>query len=441
MRGRILALGLIAIGCASELVTSARTDQLPTFKQKLEAAQQAKPTKLDAAQVRDVAVAVASRELVTARQPEAEARVVEVADCAEPLSEALGTLSERRDSVGALAIQVLIDARHLDDQLDDLSERYRAAEQDDWRAVGMRASVQPASSSLRVAGFLDPDLRVRRAALRASRDARAVADLPALFEAARLDPDRVSRKFALEALATVVDAAYVARLRELWAAADEEERLEIVNVWASARGFSVGGQQQLAWVLSTDKGKAALAAAAALLEQRAEPVAAWAEETLAAAIGGGPVEESRFALQVAPRRPKVNLAIQKAMLDGDEARAVGAAIVASKSNESAPAAIKRLKELRESANVEVATPASLALAAIGDPKAVAWLDAQLSAKNPESRLAAGVSRFADGTDANAAAKAASLLADSDASVRVRFACWALRDRRPSIDYFHSQLQP
>jgi HEAT repeat protein len=441
MRGRILALGLLTVGCASELATSARTDELPTFKRKLEAAQQLTPPKLDSDQLREVAQVVASRELVTARARDAEARVVEVTECVSPLEDALSTLSERRDSAGALAVQVLIDARRFDGELGELSQQHASDKQDDWRAVGLRASVAPSDGKLRLAGFVDPDLRVRRAALRAAKDARSPSEVTALLEAARLDPDRVSRRFALEAIAAIAERDSLARLRELWPAADEQERLEITKVWASDRGFAAGGEQQLGWVLSTQSGTPQLSAAATLLRKQAQPLEGLAEEVLATAIASGPVEESRHALAVTPATPKVTSAVQAAAKDKDESRAVAAAIVLSRSTPDRTIAVKRLKELRASSDAAIAAAASFALAATGEPDAVKWVDSQLSAKDPERRLQAGVVKYADGNDVTAVSKAAGLLADSDASVRVRFACWALRDERPPLDYLRSQLRP
>lgn len=426
------------MGCASELATSARTDDLATFKRKLDAARQASPPKPDAEQLREVAQVVASRELVTARAAVAEASVVEVATCASPLEGALSRLSERRDPVGALATQVLIDAGHFDGDLDELVELYASHVQDDWRAVGLRAAVARVEDARRIKGFLDPDLRVRRAALRASKDARSPGDLPHLFEAARLDPDRVSRRFALEAIGEFGSGADVSRLRELWTAGDEAERLVLVDVWV--RNRAVEAERQLTWVLSSQTGLPRLSAAAALLRRQAVEVRQWAEEVLTSAVESGPVEESRHALEVAPRTPKIEAAIRAAAKDKDEGRAIGAAIALSQSKVDAAVAVKRLKELRASPNGEVANAATFALAVAGEPDANKWVDDQLTAKDPERRLAAGFVKLAKGGDGQVS-KAATLLADPDALVRLRFACWALRDELPKFDYFSARVRP
>src|SRR5690606_35436105 len=216
---------------------------------------------------------------------------------------------------------------------------YAADAQDDWRAVGLRAAVSPADDSRRIAGFLDPDLRVRRAALRASKDAKSPGDLPHLFEAARLDPDRVSRRFASEAIGEFGSGADVARLRELWSSGDEAERLVLVDVWARTK--AVEAERQLTWVLSSQTGLRRLSAAAALLRRHAGEVRQWAEEVLSSAIESGPVEESRHAIEVAPSNRKLEAAIRTAAKNTDEARAVGAAIALTKSKSDASAAVKR----------------------------------------------------------------------------------------------------
>lgn len=440
MNARIWAVGLVAIGCASELANSARTDDLAAFKTKLETARKATPgVDLDA--LREVAVAVAGRELVTAKDQAAEARVLEVAECAGPLEEPLETLGERGGVVGALALQVLIDAHRRDDDLEQLKRDHAQAKQDDWRAVGLRAATAAGDAPLRAGGFIDPDLRVRRAALRAAKDAHAPADVAGLLEVARLDPDRTSRAFALAALAALADADSMVQLRELWGAADEQERLEITKVWSSEAAFAVGGEEQLSWVLASQTGVPQLAAAVTLASRRTEPVAQSADDLLATAITSGPIEEARYAMTYAPASSKVTKALGDAVEDKDEAKAVAAAVALVRVESGKEPALARLRELRRSNEPRWADAAGFALAASGDREARAWLDAQLTAKDPERRLIAGLVRLGDGSDATAVGAAATLLADPDASVRVRFACWALRNERPALDYLNSQVRP
>lgn len=436
----LVAVGLVAIGCVSELANSARTEDLGAFKTKLDAARKEAPG-IDLDALREVAVAVAGRELVTAKDRAAEARVLDVANCAGPLEESLATLGERGGVAGALALQVLIDAHRRDDDLEQLSRDFGKDERDDWRAVGLRAAVAPGDFALRAGGFIDPDLRVRRAALRAAKDARAKADAGGLFEAARLDPDRTSRVFALTALGSIADGESVSRLRELWAGADEQERLEITKVWSSDAAFAAGGEEQLSWVLASQTGVPQLAAAVTLTKRRTQPVAASAEELLATAITSGPIEEARYAMSVAPASAKVTKALGDAIKDKDEAKAIAAAVALTRVESGREAASARLRELRRSTNQRWADAASFALAASGDREARVWLDTQLFAKDPERRLTAGLVRFGDGSDTAAVSATAPLLADPDASVRVRFACWALRDERPEFDYLNSQVRP
>lgn len=436
---REFALGLMLVGCASELASSARLDDLGTFKRKLEtAARSAEPEELDLATLREVAQSVASRELVTSRGSTAVSRVLEVSTCTPSLEDALASVAESHGEAGALAHQLLIDAGHRDDELERLCDQFASDERPAWRAVGLRAAVASGQVQLRAKGILDPDLRVRRAALRAALDARSAADLPALTEAARLDPDRVCRGFALEAIGQIGDELAIARLRELWAQADERERMDIVRIWA--RAYAQGGHQQLGWVLSTQTGLARLAAASAVAD-KAVPEGAWGDDLLVAAIVSGPREEMRYVAEHAPKTARVKAALEEALQAKDESKAGWAAVALLRSNPKHERALVRLRALKLSAEQTIADMARFNLAALGEPDALSWVLAQAKAKEGERRLMAGLVIWADGSRTMAPALVAPLLADSDASVRTRFACRVLGGNAPEVDYFQSQVRP
>jgi hypothetical protein len=426
MRGRIWALGLLLVGCSSELAQSARVDQLGEFRRKLEsAASDGKPEPIDAKALREVAVAVASRELKTNTGRDAELRVVEVAACATSLRSALEHTAERGGAAGALAVSVLIDADSWCGDLDDLVERYADDKRDEWRAVGVRAAASPAQSTLRAKGFLDPDLRVRRAALRAAKDARAEADLSHLAEVARLDPDRVSRRLALEVIANSGKAPFIDDLRELWHQRDDSERLDIVAAWQHERAFAAGGERQLNWVMSAQNGLPKLAAAVALLARGAGPVTTWAEDVLVEALESGSTDEARYLFEHAPRTERLNQTFKEVATSEEEGRSLWAAkaLVGERDKDG----IVVLRKLAKSPNPDVADEAKYALAAVGERDALQWLDAELSSEEPERRFKAATVRAGKFTNQTGLEKAAPILADSDASVRTRFACWILSD--------------
>lgn len=424
MRGRIWALGLLLVGCSSELAQSARVDQLGEFRRKLEsAASERKPEAIDADALREVAAAVASRELKTNKGRDAELRVVEVAACAKSLRTALEDAAERGGAAGALAVQVLVDADSWCGDLEDLVERYADDKRDEWRAVGFRAATEADQSTLRTQAFLDADLRVRRAALRAAKDAQSDADLAHLAEVARLDPDPVSRRLALEVIATSGKAPFIDNLRELWHQRDDSERLDIVAAWQHERAFAAGGERQLNWVMSTQSGLPKLAAAVALLTHRAGPVTTWAEDVMVEALESGTTEEARYIFEHAPRTERIKKAFKEIAVSEEEGRSLWSAkaLVGERDKDG----IVVLKKLAKSPNSEVADEARYTLAAVGERDALQWLDSELSNDDPERRLKAATTRVGRFTNQAALEKAAPTLADSDASVRTRFACWIL----------------
>lgn len=433
-------MGLMLAGCASELATSARVDELGVFRRKLQsAAKNNEPEVIDQNTLRDVAEVVASRELVTAKGRDAEARVVELAACAPALEEPLESVSEAEGAASALAIQVLLDGRVWDGDPEELVRRYSADPRDDWRAVGLRAAVSPEHAATRAKGFLDADLRVRRAALKAAFDAKSARDLPGLFEAARLDPDRTCRALALGAIGAIGDADVLRRLRELWPSQDERDRGELASVWSRDVAFRAGGEQQLEWVLGSQHGIPQLIAAIALVSRGPERVRDWASQVLVTAIDSGTNDETRYAAAHAPRTKQVNEALSRLARSKDETRAVWGAIASLRPGDAQ--ALSRMRVYADSKVPAVSEAARYALAAVGDEPARSQLKSQLNHAEPEQRFEAAVVLLGDGSDVASVRQVAGVLADPSASVRTRFACWVLRDERPGFDHFHSHVRP
>lgn len=433
-------MGILLAGCASELATSARIDDLDVFRRKLQsAAKHGEPEVIDEAALRDVAEVVAARELVNAKGRDAEARVVDVAPCAPSLEAALESVSERGGAAGALAVQVLFDSGAWDGDPEDLVQRYSSDSRDDWRAVGLRAAVSPAQSAFRAQGFLDADLRVRRAALRAAHEAKAIEDLPGLLEAARLDPDRTCRTLAIGAIGAIGNGESIRRLRELWPTQDERDRRELASVWSGAVAFGAGGEQELEWVLASQQGIPQLVAAIELMLRGPERVRDWASHTLLKAIESGTDEETRYAAAHAPRTKQVNEALSRLAESKDETRAVWGTIASLRPGDAQ--ALARLRQYAKSKVDAVSKAARYALAAAGDAQARSQLRAQLGHEDPEKRFEAAVVLFGDGSDVVSARQVARVLADNAASVRTRFACWILREERPGFDHFHSHVRP
>ena len=65
-------------------------------------------------------------------------------------------------------------------------------------------------------------------------DAADAEDLPAVLEAARLDPEPEARLMAIQAAGGIGTRDAVLALKDLWPRGDEEVRLAIVGAWAAA---------------------------------------------------------------------------------------------------------------------------------------------------------------------------------------------------------------
>jgi hypothetical protein len=430
----------LILGCVSPLVTSARQDGLQAFQVSLRNAAQP----LSNEQLVEVAHAVAERELVAMPAAAAVARVSEVSACIRDLEPTFQKLSRRTDSVGAITTQVLLDGGLLKTGRDRFVEDHENSSNPDWRAVAARSAVAEKHAEFRRSAFLDGDLRVRRAALRAARDARSPNDEAGLFEAARLDPDPIARKFALEALSVGAQSDTLARLRDIWPNADESLRKEIVLAWGRRDAFERGGQYQLSWVLTSSASIPRLAAAVVLLHASAEGItagsstaapstaapvtldAAFAEAILVDAFADGPVDEQEFVVKYAPRTRALVEAFVLGLRSSDEQKAVTAASVLVNGAAWRREANAKLTASLTSKNPHVARLAREALVAVRAPHVKDDLKSGLSAADPEVRLVAATQLLAYQREGQAGLGFEQLLADPDASVRNSLACSIMR---------------
>lgn len=365
-----------------------------------------------------LARAVAGRDLRTASGAEAVALVRDARPCARELDNALADRMATHDAAGAQAALARIDARGM--SMDD-AHPFAADPDSAWRAVGARSLVRPQDRNARLRALVDPEPRVRREAARAALDARAPADIEALAEAARLDPERIVRTEAVRAIAATSEeatSAAVRVLRDLWDSADDGLREDIALGWATPGLWLAGGRDALSRVVASGHGPAAVEAAAAVLRHRdAEPEqASAAAGQLERAIEGGPVAQRLQALGAAPlERPELFAAV-KAAADSDDLEVrVGALARLTETND--PRVVVNLEALAAPGS-SVARRARFALATSGDRRVQAWVEQDLAADRPEVRLAAATELAAMGR----AGRAAPLLADGDGRVRVRAAC-------------------
>jgi hypothetical protein len=379
-----------------------------------------------------IAKQVAGRDLLSAPAPDASARVRDALPCAHEFDDILADRMRVHDAAGADAALARIAGRGL-----DLTDARVFANDPDprWRAVGARALVRAADREARLRALVDDDPLVRRQAARAARDAADGTDAKALFEAARLDPQPIVRTEAVRAIAALPptpggEAAN--QLRDLWTTGDDALREDIAVAWASPSIWSAGGQEALRVLVASGHGPGVIEGAAAVLrrgESNGESAQAAVGQLIRSIASGSRPNRLQALAQAPIDRRDVLQAIQAASTDDDSEIRVAALARLADGRDGGPDAVRSLEILSQPGS-SVAARARFALAMAGDRRVQAWIEEGLSAPAPEDRLGAATALASLGV----AARAAPLLADADAAVRVRAACtivMAARMRGPA----------
>ncbi len=379
----------------------------------------------------DLARVVAEREIDHAGPKDALSRVREIRSCASELDDALERRMRARDDAGAEAALARLEDGRLDP--DDARE-YVASPDDGWRAVGARSLVREEDAAARARALVDPGPKVRRAAIGAMLAAGDHRALPALEEAARLDPELLVRTDAVRAigLLAVPDGDVSNRLRDLWTGADDALREDIAAAWAAPAVFGAGGSEALRVLLASQDGPGVLAAAGAVLRaprvRDAELLSA-ARARLARSIENDTLRNRLHAIAVAPLSPKegepagvaapILDAMRKASRDDDDGVRLAALSRLTESKPDRDPAVLALEAMAgRKDKPELGSRARLALARAGDLRVQAWIEEDLGAKDPEVRLSAVDALAALGRSG----RGAPVLADADPSVRTRAAC-------------------
>jgi hypothetical protein len=373
-----------------------------------------------------IAREVAGRELLSAAPADAPDRVRDALPCAHELDGAFADRMRVHDAAGADAALARIAGRGL-----SLSDARVFAQDVDpgWRAVGARALVRPADADARRHALVDESPLVRRQAARAARDAADAADLSALTEAARLDPAPIVRTEAVRALAALPSTpggAVADALRDLWTGGDDGLREDIAIAWGSPSVWDAGGREALRLLVASGRGPGAIEAAAAILRHSdagAELVEGAIGQLVRAIDAGSHATRLQALAQAPVDRPDLLEAIRRAAAGEDLEVRVGAlARLASMPGDRTPSeesasAVLALEGLAQPGST-VAQRARFALANAGDRRVQAWIEGDLSAPAPEDRLGAATALATLGVPA----RAAPLLADGEAEVRMRTAC-------------------
>ncbi len=403
-----------AVACGpSGLAKTALEGDLEKLSSEIAAARKSK--ELPETEVRDLAHAVATRELLSSRGDAGVARVRELRPCINRLVAEFEERSEGKDAGAAAAQLALLEAGRAD--ADDLMDSYASATEPDWRAVAARAAIGPQHGDYRRKAFLDGDLRVRRAALHAALAQPVSADLEAAFEAARLDPDPLVRSLAVRLMGAIGGRTAVGLLRDVWGRAEPETRQAIVDAWANSSSYDVGGSEQLLWAMETQKGLPAIVAAARLAAS-SSPQRSAAVSVLVRAMDQGPVDEQRLAILLAPTAPELLPTIQKLSQSEDLQAAVMASAALGRHASEREVARKRLQKLAHQRQVRISRQARAALVTLGDQSIAGDLTKELESEGWERRRQAAVDLLRLGEYQ----KMVSVLADPVASVRTRVAC-------------------
>jgi hypothetical protein len=368
-----------------------------------------------------LARAVADREVRSASGQDAVERVRDVRPCAHELDGALAARGATHDEAGAEAVMARIDARALDV---DNGRAFLSDPDPRWRAVGVRALVRPTDREPRLRALLDPDPAVRRAAARAAREARDSGDEVALADAARRDPEPLVRTEAVRAMAALPAAAesrVADLLRDLWTAGDDGLREDIALAWSGPALWNAGGREALRVVVASGHGPGVIEAAAAVL-RHGDAQGELAESAMAQLVRSmqrGPTQTRLQALAQSPPGAKELRPIVQELADSDDPE-IRVAALARLADEKDVRAVEKLEALAQPGS-PVARRARLALASARDRRVQTWVEGDLVASEPAERLAAATALASMGV----VARAAPLLADSDARVRVRAACTIL----------------
>lgn len=401
-------------GCGSSgVVHTALHGDLAQLKRDLKTEQA--QGKLDRDRVEDLARAVASRELSSATGDDAVRTVRSLRACAAPLSTVLEKRADGSDDVAAEATLILLELGKRDGRA--LLAKHQKASSGAWRAVAARAATRAADGPLRRQLMADPDQRVRRAALSAALEAAQHDDVDALLEAARLDPDALSRSLALRAAGAIGGERVGLALDDFWARADDDTRVTIVEAWEMSATYRSGGEQKLIRIAETERGAAAISAAAALSRQGGT-AGDLGNAVLVRAAKEGSTLERRLALRLAPTSDADVLAALRDAAKSDDAD-VKVMALARLSAETAERSAARsgLRELAKRDD-DVGLQARAALAAAGDASVEKQLILGLSAPSGHARSVAALGLWRLGRYS----PAASALADDDPAVRAGVAC-------------------
>jgi hypothetical protein len=423
--------GVCALLAGSACATStparvALTGNLPALEAAI--AEAGRQGELDADHLEELAGAVLRRELASLVSSESGAPgepFPDVLPCAAEVRSVLEDVASGDSEFAAPAAVTLLDAG-LDAPASDGSAVARAA-------VEARRALGSEAGGRRRAFMLHGDASVRRAALSAALDSADAADLAALSEAARLDPDLRARALAIRALARIGGESAVVALADAYPSAPPELQRELVYAWSVPQTFAAGGQRALIDLAGGPVSEGGVLAALSLYG-RSDEGRALAERALVQAIEGQAAGARLLALEVGPwDSQRVRGAIEAARSHSDPATRVVALLRRVEESALDAADTAALTQLGTDTVTPVGAVARAALARAGQANVEAALRADLKAKKAEHRMLAAWSLLLL-RDWSGAAQA---LGDDSPAVRRALACRVLAEpgaRSPASRY-------
>jgi hypothetical protein len=376
--------------------------------------------KVDRDGVRDLAEAVARRELRSAKGADALDRIRESRACLRSVELELRERAKSSDDAGAAALITLLEAGLVDkEHLVDLHGR---SPNGALRAVAARATVSKERADLRRSFFADPDERVRGAALNAAREARDPDDFELLFDSARLDPNGDNRAVSTRALGAVGGERAALALKDLWSSADQLRRLAIIDAWSAPRVFSSGGAEELLHVAESQQSLEGVASAAALT-RIGRAGAKEGRAVLIRAVGEGTQETRATAVSFVSLDADGLAALDRAAKADDPSVRVAALERLLEAPDRKPKTLTTLEGMAMGAD-GAARQAREALARAGDVRVAALLEKDLAIGPPSYRRQLALGLFQMGRATSMAAS----LADPDPSVRMSVACSVLAEK-------------
>lgn len=405
----ICALGVLAACSSIPGLKDARQADFPGLRKSLEGQD------LQPRQVRTLAEATLSAEIVRAKDRQDRPFIRSLRACSGRLLNALEKRAQKKDGVGAEAALLLLES----DRIKGAATRYADEEDGAWRALSARAA--RTEDELRREYFTDDDQRVRRAALLAAREAAEDADIEDLLEVARLDPDPLTRSRAYQVLGHIGGERVTLALRDRFEAADEQMRLAIVDAWSKTGLYEKGGRAHLARLLTHENGFDALHAASVLAGDEDESLRNRALNRLIRFTKDGTTEERRMALRLLPvseRDARIRL-LELTRVENEQVAVIAWARLLGHASHRAKAQKKLLAWAKSDS--EVALQARSALSASGDERILPLMLEQMTSSAPQTRRVAGSALIRLG----AFSEVAPLLADEDPEVRRYVACRVL----------------